>query len=234
MGRRARGLALLGAAAACAGLAASSVSRYTNDVRAQVGPLVPVVVARAELQRGTPITPDTAARAFEVRRIPARYAPPRALSSITPATGFRLTVALQPGDYLTDAALRSDSGRSGRAGAAVGRTVEIAVAGAGSLAGALEPGTRVDVLITGDRGGGPGRTYLALQDAELLAFNGSAGTAGAGEAPSATAALRVSLRQAVLLTAAQNFARELRLVPRPEGDRRRLGPVAISAADLGG
>jgi pilus assembly protein CpaB len=231
--RRARGLALLGAAAACAGLAASSVSRYTNDVRAQVGPLVPVVVARAELRRGTAITPDTAARAFEVRRIPARYAPPRALSSISPATGFRLTLALQPGDYLTDGAL-SSGGRRGRAGAAAGRTVEIAVAGTGSLAGALEPGTRVDVLITSDRGGGPGRTYLALQDAELLAFNGSAGDAGAGEAPSATAALRVSLRQAVLLTAAQNFARELRLVPRPEDDRRRLGAVAISAADLGG
>ena len=40
--RRARAVALLGAAAICAGLAASIVSGYAHDVRAQVGPLVPV------------------------------------------------------------------------------------------------------------------------------------------------------------------------------------------------
>jgi pilus assembly protein CpaB len=231
--RRTRGLALLGAAAACAGLAASSVSRYTNDVRAQVGPLVPVVVARTELRRGTAITPGGAARALEVRRIPARYAPPRALASISGAVGFRLAVALQPGDYVSDLTLTSRGGGA-RAGDAGGRTVEVAVAGAGSLEGAFQPGTHVDVLITSDRGGGPGRTYLALQDAELLAFAGSTAVAGAGETGKATAALRVSLRQAVLLTAAQNFARELRLVPRSAGDRRRLGAVEISGSDLGG
>jgi pilus assembly protein CpaB len=233
VGRRTRGLALLGAAAACAGLAASSVSRYTNDVRAQVGPLVPVVVVRTELRRGTVITPDIAARAFATRRVPARYAPPHALSSTSRAIGSRLMLALQPGDYVSDMALGS-GGRSAREAASAGRVVEVAVAGAGSLAGSLEPGARVDVLITSDRGGGPGRTYLALQGAELLAFNSSAGSAGAGGTERATAALRVSLRQAVMLTAAQNFARELRLVPRPEGDRRRLGAVEISAADLGG
>jgi pilus assembly protein CpaB len=35
------------------------------------------------------------------------------------------------------------------------------------------------------------------------------------------ASLRVTLRQAVYLAAAQSFARELRLLPRAEGDRRR-------------
>jgi hypothetical protein len=42
----------------------------------------------------------------------------------------------------------------------------------------------------------------------------------------------VTLRQAVLLTAAQNFAREVRLVPRPVGDDRRLHATAVSAAQL--
>ena len=36
-----------------------------------------------------------------------------------------------------------------------------------------------------------------------------------------TAALRVTLRQAVYLAAAQDFAREIRLLPRAAGDRRR-------------
>jgi pilus assembly protein CpaB len=33
------------------------------------------------------------------------------------------------------------------------------------------------------------------------------------------ATLRVTVRQAVYLTAAQNFAQEVRLLPRPAGDR---------------
>ena len=33
--------------------------------------------------------------------------------------------------------------------------------------------------------------------------------------------LRVTLRQAVYLAAAQDFARELRVLPRADGDRRR-------------
>jgi pilus assembly protein CpaB len=229
MGRRARGLALLGAAAACAGLAASSVSRYTNDVRAQVGPLVPVVRARADLRLGTAITSDTAAHSLEVRRVPVRYAPAMALGSVSAAIGYRLAVNLGRGDYVSESSLTAGGATPG---ADRGRTVEVAVAGAGSLASSLQSGAHVDVLITTDRGGGPGRTYLALQDAELVAFSPSAGGADA-EARRAIATLRVSLRQAVLLTAAQNFARELRLVPRSEGDRRRLGAVGVSASGFG-
>ena len=45
---------MLGGAAVCAGLAASAVNSYTNDIRAQVGPLVPVVVARTEITQGNP------------------------------------------------------------------------------------------------------------------------------------------------------------------------------------
>jgi pilus assembly protein CpaB len=107
--------------------------------------------------------------------------------------------------------------------------VEVAVAGAGSIAPALHPGSRVDVLITTNGGsGGLSRTYLALQAAELVDFRSSDGGEG-----KASATLRVTLRQAVLLTAAQNFARELRLVPRPGGDTARLGPTAVSAGRLG-
>jgi pilus assembly protein CpaB len=222
---------LLGAAAACAGLAASSVSRYTNDVRAQVGPLTSVVVARTDLKPSTAITPQAAARSLEVRQVPVRYAPSQALASVSDAIGYRLGGAVNRGDYLTSASLVSGEGRQARAGAG-GRTVEISVAGAGFLVESLRPGTRVDVLITTERGAGPARTYLAVQDAEVVGFSASSG-AGT-EAGRATAALRVSLRQAVLLTAAQNFARELRLVPRPEGDRRRLGGVGVAASGLGG
>jgi pilus assembly protein CpaB len=220
---------LLGAAGVCAGLSASSVSRYTNDVRAQVGPLVTVVVARGDLRPGAAITPAVA-RSLAVRRVPARFAPPRALASVSGALGYRLAVALHRGDYVSDTSLVA--GGATRAAADRGaRVVEVSVAGAGSLAGALHAGAHVDVLITTDRSG-VARTYVALQDAELLAF-APVGGAGVSDEAKATATLRTSLRQAVLLTAAQNFARELRLVPRAEGDRGRVGAIGVSASGLG-
>jgi pilus assembly protein CpaB len=227
--RRTRGLALLGAAAACAGLAASSVSRYTNQVRAQVGPSVSVLTARADLARGTAITPDLARRALEERSVPVRFVPPQAATSLSEAIGQRLAVGLHRGDYLSRASFTGVARRSAGEESS-GRLIELSVAGTGSLADMLRPGTRVDVLITTDGGSGGARTYLALQAAELVAFSGGGGVAGDAKA---SATLRVSLRQAVLLTAAQNFAREVRLVPRPPGNAGRLGAVGVSAAGFG-
>jgi pilus assembly protein CpaB len=215
--RRARGIAFLGAAAACAGLAASAVSRYTNDVRAQAGPLVPVVVASRDIAPGGPIT----AGVVTSRLVPERYVPPDAARDLTSVHARRAAVALHEGDYVSGSTLTSVPGGRGDATASVGRVIEVSVAGAASLGDALGPGAHVDVLITTDR-----RTYLALQNAELTSFAG-------GAEGKAVAGLRVSLRQAVLLTAAQSFARELRLVPRPGGDRARLGPVAVNASELG-
>jgi pilus assembly protein CpaB len=111
----------------------------------------------------------------------------------------------------------------------------VAVAGGADLAGA-EPGARVDVLITTDGGEGRGRSYLALEDVELLGARSSAtadgGTGGSGAHATAVATLRVTVREAVLLTAAQSFAREIRLLVRPPGERRAGRAVAVDAASL--
>jgi pilus assembly protein CpaB len=117
-----------------------------------------------------------------------------------------------------------------------GRLVEVPVAGAETISGALRPGSRVDVLITTERGVESSRTYLALQRVELVDFQaGAPATAGASDDDGhALATLRVTLRQAVLLTAARNFARELRLVPRATGDDRKLRPAVVTAPQLGG
>jgi len=101
------------------------------------------------------------------------------------------------------------------------------------------------VLVSTEPREGGGRTFLALQSVELLSLRpGGAGGSdaggsdggGAGEgaaaAASAVATLRVTLRQAVYLTAAQNYAREVRLVPRPPGDRRRIGRSAVGGGGL--
>ena len=78
-------------------------------------------------------------------------------------------------------------------------------------------GARVDVLVTRDGRG----TRLALQDVEVRRGAGPpAGTRPTAERAAGTrvaATLRTTVRQAVYLTAAQSFAREIRLLPRAPG-----------------
>ncbi|MGH2844999.1 MAG: hypothetical protein ACRDL0_03080, partial [Thermoleophilaceae bacterium] len=59
-----------------------------------------------------------------------------------------------------------------------------------------------------------------------------AGPAEAAAAPTALATLRVSAREAVYLIAAESFGREIRLLVRPRGDRRRSGAVTVSEGEL--
>jgi pilus assembly protein CpaB len=79
------------------------------------------------------------------------------------------------------------------------------------------PGARVDVLVTREqRPGRQAQTRLALEDVEVLSARQAPQSDG-GSARVA-ASLRVTLRQAVFLAAAQGFAREIRLLPRPAND----------------
>jgi pilus assembly protein CpaB len=90
----------------------------------------------------------------------------------------------------------------------------------------------VDVLVTRERGDGGGSTTLALEDAEVIASRPATDSpAGADSGPRVAVSLRVTLRQAVFLAAAQTFARELRVLPRAAGDRRRgLAGTTVDAA----
>lgn len=232
MTRRRRGVLMLGLAAVCAGLAASFVDGYADDISAQVGPLRSVVVARRDLPRGTLVTPAIARTGLLQRRVPLRFAPPRSLQAPRQALGYRTLGALAAGDYVGDAQLGSPRTAPLRSEGRSGRLVEVAVTGARTIASALRPGALVDVLVTTDGNSGSPRTYLALQRLELVEFRDSSG-AEARDGADATATVRTTLRQAVTLIAAQNFAREVRVVPRPGGDVRRLGPTSVSASGLG-
>jgi pilus assembly protein CpaB len=234
--RRARALALLGISAACAGLAASLVNGYASDVQSQVGPLVPVVVARDGIPRGKVLTAQNLSFYLSRRRVPERFVPPDTLRDADEAAGLRPLTRVVAGSYVERAQLQlpsADESRLDSGGRA--RVVEAPVVGAAALRGLLRPGALVDVLVTSERGSGLPRTYLALQRVELVdlrAQEGGSNTEGQARPADTVAALRVTLRQAILLTAAQNFARELRLVPRPAGDSRRYRRAAVTSADL--
>ena len=232
---RRRGGLLLCLALACGGLAASDVQDRARRVEAQVGPLVPVVVARRDLDADQRLEDGKLSALLELRQIPARFAPPDGLAAPEEAAGARLAMPLAAGAYLTTSHLgASPDDRAGGTPARGERAVDVAVAGGESLA-ETAPGARVDVLVTAESRSGAGRTTLALEDVELLAAR-PAGEQRAGEGAEArattVATLRVTLRQAVYLTAAQSFAREVRLLVRAPGDRRPAGALSVPAGAL--
>ena len=230
--RKRRGLLLLSLALASGGLAASQVRDRELSVEAKVGPLVPVVVAKREIPTDERLRPGDLA----VERVPARFVPPDALGAPGRLTGARTAVPVTPGAYLTAGLLRGAGAAEDGPLKPGERALEIAVGGGSALAPA-GPSSRVDVLVSTQRHEGAGRTFVALEDVELLDLRPAAGDGLAaqeveGPAATALATLRVTLRQAVYLTAAESFGRQVRLLVRPPGDDHLTGPVAVTEGEL--
>jgi pilus assembly protein CpaB len=216
MTRRRRAAALLGLALLLGVLAASDVAGRESALRHQLGPTVPVVVVRAPLQAGERIT----GAALAVRQVPERYAPRDALRDPDEAIGRRAAVAIAPEAYLDPAFLRVPGAEAERhAGPPLRRGERALDLLAVAAPDIVVAGTRVDVIVTYDsRDGAPGATRLALADAELLAVRpaqAADGTDGQAALPRVLATLRVTVGQAVALTAAATAAREVRLLARP-------------------
>jgi pilus assembly protein CpaB len=221
MSRRRRAALLLGLALVLGGLAASDMSRREAALRDQLSPVVDVLVARRPLEPGHRVRNGDLA----VRAVPARFAPPD--SPVLPAlvVGRRLAVPVASGGAVAPDLMERPQGG---AAIAVGRGERAAEVVAAAAPDTVVPGARVDVLVTRDAGDGArGATRLALQDVEVLATR----DAPAGDDPHQdggrliAATLRVTLRQAVFLSAAGAFAREIRLLARAPGDRGRVSAV---------
>jgi pilus assembly protein CpaB len=234
--RRRRGVALLVLALACGALAASEVGDRVSEVEGRIGVPVPVVVAARDIRPGAELSRGD----LRLSHVPQRFAPPDAPTDPDQAVGLHTAGPVAAGSPITAGVVGAGAGGDDPGALRRGeRAVEVTVAGGGSLVETAVPGSRVDVLVSTDPGDGPGSSFVALEDVELLALapgavsdapldaDGSAGAAG-----SAVATLRATLRQAVYLTAAQSYAREVRLLSRPPGDRRRVGRAAVGADGL--
>jgi pilus assembly protein CpaB len=204
-------------------LAGSDVARRESALRAQLGPAVPVVIARRPLAAGERLrTSDLA-----VRRIPARYALAGSGEDAALLVGRRLAAPVAPGGAVT---LEHVATPAASSPLKPGQRAADVVA-AGALA-SLTPGARVDVLVTRDRGeAAAGGAELALQDVEVLAARPAPPDAGHGDDSGSlvVATLRVGVRQAVYLAAAQSFAREIRLLARAPGDRGRVDAAPVGS-----
>lgn len=214
MSRRGRALAFLAGALLAAGLAALIADAYGSKLASGYGPLRPVVVLAAELRAGRAVGPEEIGAALELRRVPARFVPPGALTAPGDALGLAPTATLPAGSYLLATQLRPPRRRTSPGLGGDRRPVEISVSGAAALlaAGPAPAGRRVDVVVTAEpRGPGPGRTYVAAAGVPLIALGPGADGPGPGGLSAATLAL--TRRQALRLIAAESFARKLTVMP---------------------
>lgn len=225
MSRRRRAFLLLGLAVVLGALAAGDMRRREQALEALVGPTVAVVVARRPLVAGEAIR----SAQLTVRLVPQRYAPAARVAEPGDLVGLRPRVSLVAGADVSRAAVDSGFGprlRPGERVASIVATGEVE---------AIQPGSRVDLLVTREQDGKGGSTRLALEDVEVVE-SGPAPSPESTEAPAGRVALslRVTVRQAVYLAAAQNFASELRVLPRGPGDDRRGATGIAAAATLDG
>lgn len=183
-----------------------------------------VLVAREPLPAGTAIDAEVAADALELVAVPGDLPLAGLLGSADEALGRRTVAHLAPGEPVTAAVVGGAPG-TGPAPLEPGeRAVAAPLSTAAGAAAALAPGVRVDVVAsTGE--GLTGRTRIVVADAEVLAVvpPGPAGDGG-------EALLRVSAAQALAVTAALNFAREVRLLLRPPAEEPRAGAPAEAPA----
>jgi pilus assembly protein CpaB len=228
--RRVRAVLFALLALVCAGLAAALASGYRSGVEAQLGELRPVLVTRGDVPEGRVLSRSRGRKLLEVRRVPTRFVPTDALAAPEQAVGREPLGPIPAGSYVLASHLkvpRPDTRQSRPAIPSGREPVDIAVSGAEALsaAGPSPAGRRVDVIVTTEAraGGEPGRTYVAAERVTLIGLREGGDLAAEDplQAGPATwvATLALKRRQALRLIQAQNYAREVRLIPRSPAPR---------------
>ena len=201
-----------------AGLTLRAVAQPPDDGR--------VVVAAQNLAPGLLIDAESVAAALSVSPIPASVSLPGTISDPSDAIGRRVAVPVAAGEPITQAVLGGAPGIGPEPLAVGERAVAVPLSAASGVAAGLGAGTRVDVVAS--TGEGPaGRTTMVVSDAEVLAVAEAASVDGQVE-PGGEALLRVSSGQALHITAALNFAREVRLLVRPQDE---VGAAPLAEVD---
>ena len=150
-----------------------------------------------------------------VASVPMGAVLPGMLVEAAEATGRRTVAPLAAGEPITQAALGGAPGL-GPAPLVVGeRAVAVPLRALGAAAGAPAPGARVDVLAS-DGEGLAGRTRVVVSGAEVLAIMRDDPSRGDGSGDALL--LRVTAAQALEVTRALDFAREVRVVGRPASE----------------
>ena len=134
--------------------------------------MVGVVVARRDLQRGDPVSTETMA----VRQIPSDLAPSSGISPerFESYIGSTLALSVRSGEpLLTVAIAGSDAAHFSQRLRTGFRAITIAVDEVNALSGMLQPGDRIDLMLTARaadaRNDGHDQTIVLMQDVLILA-----------------------------------------------------------------
>lgn len=219
-GSRRRALLFVVLATGCALASVALASRYRDSGAVELGASLPVVVVERELPAGEEIERPQAREALTVREVPARFVPPDALGDPAEALGSRPQATVPAGSYLLGSHLATGSPESDRLAAGL-RPIDITVADAEALQPAASAGSGrpplVDVVAADEPGSTVNpRVRVLAREAPLLGLaRRRSGAVGEGRAWQAT--LGLSRRDALRVIEAENFAREVRLLPRGGG-----------------
>ena len=219
MSRRARAVAFATLAVLCAIASAAIASGYRDSVDEQLGALRSVVVVARPLAEGEAIDRAESQRSLEMRDVPVRFLPPDVLDDPAQALGRKPVAPVPAGSYLLVSQLRDPASSRGPVAPRLGadlKPVEINVTAAGPLASLSGGGPmRVDVVVAGEPvTGGRARVRVAAEGVRLLSIvQASPESATTTGTDSWTATLALTRRQALDLIEAENFAREIRLIP---------------------
>ena len=221
LGSRRGGLWLL-----IAGVAGLLAAMMTVRAASSPSPGGTVLVAKVALPAGTIIDPAQTGEQLIAVPIPADAVLVGLVSDVARISGRRINGPLSAGEPITEALVGGLGSASTPPLVAGERAVPVPASAAGGFAASLVPGLRVDVVAsTGE--GAAGRTRVVVEDAEVLAVDTVAADSGyPSGAP--TVMLRASSEDALRITAALNFARDVRLLVRPAGD---VAPVLPSTAE---
>ncbi len=209
-----------GAAALLALLAAFASAWYMRRAEARLverfEPVEVVVASR-------PLDPDRPLAGADVRSawVPRASLPGSALapSAIPALVGRRLAVPLKPGDPVLLPLVDDLSAPRPLAADLAGgrRAVAVPIDAATAVAGFVEPGDLVDVVLVWHSAAGESRAATLLESLEVLAVGDRRRPGGAPD-ESSTAVLETDPREAEALLVAMDQGR-LALVLRPAGDR---------------
>ncbi|HEU4323505.1 MAG TPA: Flp pilus assembly protein CpaB [Roseiflexaceae bacterium] len=234
---RRRGWVLSLVAGVLATIAGSAFFMYLNQYEAEIGVKQPVVVAAKAIPARALITPDM----LTTTELPVKYLPPSYLLNQQDLLDGQTTalINIAPGEYVQQNMVSRNSGlEPGR------RAVSVAIDPITSVGNSVRQGNFVDVLVSYTDPQGRARTEVLLQNVKVLAVDAllpaQGGTGGQtylpagidGQvklAPSTVATLELSPEEAVRVTHAANFAKELRLVIRRLDEQ---GTPNIAPADF--
>jgi len=206
-----------------------------NRLRLSLGasnePGVDVVVAADDIPVGTKLED----RYVRVARFPQSVVPPGAYTKVSQVSGRGVVLPVSRGEFILPTKLAAPNAGSGLPSLIPPgmRAVSVRVNDVVSVAGFVQPGSRVDVLATGNTGGGNDRqTTTVLENVAVIAVGKSLERSSTGESQVAPViTLLVSPDDAQRLTLASQEGR-IQLALRNPLDTRKEGIGATRASSL--